>query len=83
MTGVTTRFTGMIKQTNEDFVETIRERAEEEADATRHEVGGIVIDATGEYFPEAVKRRRRRDIASGFVLGALVGFLVRHVVGER
>jgi len=76
------QFTGMVEERRENLIETIRRKAEQEADTKRQEVGEIVIDATDDYFPEAVKRRRRRDVASGFVLGVLVGFAVRYVVGR-
>lgn len=73
----------MIEVTKERFAEAVREEAERRTDAARRELGEVVIDVTDEYFPEAVRRRRRRDIASGFALGAIVGFLVRYAVGER
>ena len=66
----------------DQFRETIREGAAQQADTARRELGEIVIDATGEYFPEAVRKRRRRDVASGMVLGLLVGYLVRYAFGE-
>ncbi len=66
----------------ERFAETIREGAGRQADSARRELGEIVIDATDEYFPEAVRRRRRRDVASGFVVGVMVGFLARYVISE-
>lgn len=73
----------MVKNKKEQFAETVKEKAERQADTARQEVGEVVIDATGKYFPKAVRRRRRRDIASGFALGAIVGFLVRFALGER
>lgn len=66
-----------------EFVESTKKEAGERADRTRQEFGDVVVEKVGEYFPEAVQKRRRRNIASGFVLGVLVGFLVRYVVGER
>lgn len=66
----------------ERFTETIREGAERQADTARRELGEIVIDATGEYFPEAVKKRRRRDVASGLAVGLVVGYLVRYALAE-
>lgn len=73
----------MVEVRNNELTETVRERAEERADTARQELGEVVIDATGRYFPEAVKQRRRRDVASGFVVGAMVGFLLRYAIGER
>lgn len=66
-----------------EFVESVRAEAELRADRTRRELGEIVAEKMGEYFPEATRRRRRRDIASGVVLGVIVGFLVRYVIEER
>lgn len=73
---------GMLQSTRDEFTETVRAEADRQADLARQELGEIVIDATGKYFPEAVKQRRRRDVASGFVLGALVGFLIRYVTSS-
>lgn len=69
--------------TKEKFKETVRTRAEEQADTAREELGEVVVEATSRYFPEAVMRRRRRDVAGGFVAGAAVGFLIRHFASER
>lgn len=66
-----------------ELIELARKEAEVRADKTRREVGDIVVDKMGEYFPEAVNKRRRRHIASGFVVGVLVGFLARYAIGER
>ena len=74
---------GTAESRRERFTETARERAGRQADSARRELGEIVIDATDEYFPEAVRQRRRRDVASGFVVGLMVGFLVRYAFGER
>lgn len=74
---------GTAESRRERFTETIREGAGRQADSARRELGEIVIDATDEYFPEAVRKRRRRDVASGFVVGLMVGFLVRYAFGER
>ena len=74
---------GTAESKRERFTETIREGAGRQADSARKELGEIVIDATDEYFPEAVRQRRRRDVASGFVVGLMVGFLVRYAFGER
>lgn len=52
--------------------EMAKERAEKQAESAKHEVGEIVLDATGEYFAEEMKARRRRVMARGFVAG--VGF---------
>lgn len=76
-------FRGSAESRKERFTETIREGAGRQADSARRELGEIVIDATDEYFPEAVRQRRRRDIASGFVVGLMIGFLVRYAFGER
>lgn len=72
----------MADNTAERLTQTIREEAEQQAGTARRELGELVVDATGEYFPEAVRQRRRKDVASGFVVGVMVGFLVRYVLGE-
>lgn len=72
----------MVQINKDQFTETVRAEADRQADLARQELGEIVIDATGKYFPEAIKQRRRRDIASGFVVGALVGFLIRYLVSD-
>lgn len=69
----------MANNRTERFTESIREGAERQADTARRELGEIVIDATGEYFPEAVRKRRRKDVASGLAVGLIVGFLARYV----
>lgn len=76
------RFTETIREGAERQADRVREGAEQQADTARRELGDIVIDATDEYFPEAVRERRRRDVASGFLVGVMVGFLVRYVLGE-
>ena len=73
----------MMDDTRDRFADTIREGAEKQAVTARRELGDIVIDVTDEYFPEAVRKRRRRDVASGAIAGVIVGYLVRYVVGER
>ena len=74
------RFAESVREGAERQAERVREGAGVQADTARRELGEIVLDATDEYFPEAVRKRRRRDVASGFVVGVMVGFLVRYVV---
>lgn len=83
MAGVTKQLTDRASDTTEQFTEAVKRKAELQADSARQEVGEAVFDATDKYFPQAVRRRRRRDVASGVVLGLLVGFLIRYVIGER
>lgn len=73
----------MVEVKKDQLRETLKHEAERQADTARQEVGEIVVDATGRYFPEAVRVRRRRDIASGFLVGVIVGFVARYLVGER
>lgn len=73
----------MMEVRNSQLTEAMRERAEEQADSARQELGEIVTDATGRYFPEAVRERRRRDVAAGFLAGVVFGFVLRYAVGER
>lgn len=72
-----------VEEIKDEIRKTARKEAAVRADKTRQEVGDIVVDKLGEYFPEAVAKRRRRHVASGFVLGVLVGLLVQYIVGER
>lgn len=77
------RVADVVEDTKTRFTEAVKAEAERHAETTRHELGEIVIETTEEYFPEAVQRRRRRDIASGVALGMVLGFLLRYVIGER
>lgn len=63
----------MIRDVRRQLRELAGERAGKQAESAKHEVGEIVIDATGEYFPEEVKARRRRDMARGFAAGLGLG----------
>jgi ElaB/YqjD/DUF883 family membrane-anchored ribosome-binding protein len=76
------RFAETIREGAERQADRVREGAEHQADTARRELGEIVLDASDEYFPEAVRQRRRRDVASGLVLGLLVGYLVRYAFAE-
>lgn len=60
--------------------ELVKEEAEKQAESAKHEVGELVIDATGEYFPEKVQARRRRDIARGFAIGFGAGVACSYVM---
>ncbi|MDG5775346.1 hypothetical protein VB773_10715 [Haloarculaceae archaeon H-GB2-1] len=72
----------MMEDVSQQLRETMRAEAGRRADTARKELGERVMDATGDYFPEAVRRRRRRDVAGGLVMGVAIGFLARHVLGR-
>lgn len=65
------------------LTENIKSKAEHQAEITRREIGDIVIDATDEYFPKAVRQRRRRDYAAGVVLGTALGFAIGYGLTRR
>lgn len=62
--------------------EAAKQRAEKQAETARHEVGGIVLDATYEYFAKEMRARRRRDVARGFVAGVGLGVAVGYAMGR-
>ena len=65
------------------YVERLREEVDDRRSKTKAELGEIAVEVVEEYFPETVMKRRRRDLASGFLLGAIAGFLVRHALSRR
>lgn len=82
-----------MENVKEELTETVREEAqrraengrrqlENRADEGRKELGSHLVSLTEEYFPEAVRRRRRRDVAGGFFAGVVVGFVVRHILRD-
>ncbi|MFB6183384.1 MAG: hypothetical protein ABEI96_02410 [Haloarculaceae archaeon] len=83
----------MMEDVKRELTETVRQEAqrrarkgraelEHRADEGRQELGQHLLGLTEEYFPEAVRQRRRRDVAGGFVAGAAVGFAVRHLLRD-
>lgn len=62
--------------------ELAKEGAEKRAESAKQEVGEIVIDATGEYFSEEVKARRRRDMARGFAVGFGAGVALHYAMSR-
>jgi hypothetical protein len=72
----------MMEDVSQQLRESMRAEATRRADSARRELGERVIDATDDYFPEAVRQRRRRDIAGGMVIGLAVGFFARHLLGR-
>lgn len=75
-----------LRELARDEVEQLRELAKEEAgkqaESAKHDVGEIVIDATGEYFPEEMKARRRRDMARGFAVGFGTGVALHYAMSR-
>ena len=69
-----------MEEARKRFRELAKEQAGKQAKSAKHEVGEIILDATGEYFEEEMKARRRRDMARGFAMGVGVGFVLRHVM---
>ncbi|MHC3438499.1 hypothetical protein ACYJ1Y_10450 [Natrialbaceae archaeon A-gly3] len=67
----------MMEDTRSKFAETAREQAERQTESAKQELGRTVLDAADEYFPEEVRRRRRRDMARGFLVGLAVGVILR------
>lgn len=83
----------MLKNAKQEFVDAVRTEAEKRAtegrqelerraDEGRRELGTVMVDLTEEYFPEAVRRRRRRDVAGGFLAGAVAGYVIRHLLRD-
>lgn len=70
----------------EDITRALRERARREAErqavTAKHELGDVVLEVTDQYFPEAVRTRRRRDMARGFAVGVGVGVLIQYLLGQ-
>lgn len=77
------RVADVVEETRDRFTEAVKTEAERRAETTRQEFGEVVIELTDEYFPEAVQRRRRRDIVSGFALGFVAGIFFRYVVRKK
>lgn len=69
----------MATDVREQLRQAVMDEAERSAETTRQELGDLVYEATGRYFPKAVKRRRRRNMAMGFLIGLGVGVLVRSI----
>lgn len=70
----------MVEVKSDRFAETARTEAERvmgeaerRAEGARADLGEALLDAAGEYFPEAARARRRRDLATGAAAGAAVG----------
>lgn len=72
----------MMRDARRQFRELAKEQAGKQAESAKHEVGEIVIDATGEYFPEEMKARRRRDMARGFAFGLGVGVALHYAMSS-
>lgn len=71
----------MLDDTSDRLRELAKERAGEQAKTAKHEVGEMVVDATGEYFPEEVRARRRRDMMRGFAMGVGAGMVLTYLMG--
>lgn len=73
----------MFEDTKSRLAETTKEAAERRTATAKRELGRTVLEATDEYFPEEVQKRRRRDLARGFLVGAAVGVLLRDALRWR
>lgn len=62
--------------------ELAKEEAGKQAESAKHEMGEIIIDATGEYFPREMKARRRRDMARGFAAGFGIGIALHYAISR-
>lgn len=72
----------MMRKARKRLRELAKEGGRKQAESAKHEFGEIVIDATGEYFPEEMKARRRRNMARGFALGFGAGVAVHYAMSR-
>lgn len=67
----------MMEDTKSRLRETAKEEAERQTATAKREIGRAMVEATNEFFPEEVKKRRRQDMARGALIGLTVGILLR------
>lgn len=67
----------MLEDTKSRVTETTREEAERQTATAKRGLGRALLEATDEYFPKEVRKRRRQDMARGFLVGVAVGIVLR------
>lgn len=72
----------MLESSRSEASERAKVAAQRRADDAREEFGRMAFDALEEYFPEQAKERRREDGMRLFLVGLVVGFLLRSVLGR-
>lgn len=61
----------------------VRERdliTDEQTEVIKHEVGRLALNLVEDYFPDETKARRRTLAKRAFVVGVVVGMLLRHAM---
>lgn len=66
----------------EKSAEEVRRELDRRTDGARDQLGERIVDLSEEYFPEAVARRRRRQMAVAFTAGVGAGVAARHFLGR-